>query len=107
MEERAKKNIIFKYSAILATSKIFTSFVAFTIIANTASLALDKYPQDPTLEIVLNDLNLLFFSIFFTEMVAKMLGLGIKGYVADNFNLFDCFVVIIGIIDIAIIYVVS
>ena len=40
--------------------------------------------------------------IFFFEMVIKMIGLGIKDYSADSFNLFDCTVVIISFIDLII-----
>ena len=32
-------------------------------------------------------------------MVIKLIGLGFKGYAGDPFNLFDCFVVNIGIVD--------
>lgn len=37
--------------------------------------------------------------IFFAEMVVKMIGLGIKDYAQDDFNLFDCAVVVTSIID--------
>jgi hypothetical protein len=40
--------------------------------------------------------------VFFAEMVIKMIGLGIKGYAEDKFNLFDCTVVVISIIDVVI-----
>lgn len=32
-------------------------------------------------------------------MIIKLIGLGFKGYARDAFNLFDCFVVNIGIVD--------
>ena len=35
-------------------------------------------------------------------MVIKILGLGFKGYASDAFNLFDCFVVNAGIVDLLI-----
>lgn len=37
--------------------------------------------------------------IFFAEMCVKLLGLGIKEYAADSFNLFDCSVVMISLIE--------
>jgi hypothetical protein len=40
--------------------------------------------------------------IFFFEMAIKMIGLGIKDYSADSFNLFDCTVVVVSIIDLVI-----
>ena len=37
--------------------------------------------------------------IFFAEMVIKLVGLGFKEYAADSFNLFDCSVVMISLIE--------
>ena len=33
--------------------------------------------------------NLLFTAIFLSEMIIRMLGHGIKGYLRDRFNIFD------------------
>ena len=33
-------------------------------------------------------------------MVIKMIGLGIKGYASDHFNIFDCVIVLVGIFDV-------
>ena len=46
--------------------------------------------------------NLLFTAIFLLEMIIKMIGFGIRGYLRDRFNIFDCLVVIISIADITI-----
>lgn len=53
---------------------------------------MDKYPPDPTQQKVLEIFNLIFFSIFLTEMIIKVIGLGPKVYVRDNYNIFDCIV---------------
>ena len=37
--------------------------------------------------------------IFFAEMVAKMIGLGLKNYAKDSFNLFDALIVVISMVD--------
>jgi hypothetical protein len=37
--------------------------------------------------------------IFFGEMVVKLIGLGIKSYASDSFNLFDCAVVVISLVE--------
>jgi len=37
--------------------------------------------------------------IFFAEMVVKLIGLGFKEYAQDSFNLFDCTVVCISLIE--------
>jgi voltage-dependent calcium channel L type alpha-1D len=47
-------------------------------------------------------MNGLLSWVFFFEMVIKMIGLGIKAYAADSFNLFDCIVVVTSIVDLII-----
>lgn len=37
--------------------------------------------------------------IFFGEMIIKLIGLGFKAYASDSFNLFDCAVVMISLIE--------
>lgn len=34
-------------------------------------------------------------------MIVKQIGLGFKGYFSDTFNIFDCFIVIVSTIDLA------
>ena len=43
---------------------------------------------------VLEILNYVFTAIFGLEMLLKLLGLGLYGYIKDPFNLFDGFIVI-------------
>ena len=37
--------------------------------------------------------------LFTFEMVLKLIAYGIKGYIADNFNSFDAFIVLMSYID--------
>jgi len=46
--------------------------------------------------------NKVFSFIFLIEMMIKQLGLGFKGYFNEAFNCFDCFIVLISTIDLAI-----
>ena len=32
-------------------------------------------------------------------MIMKLLGFGIKNYFRDNFNIFDCFIVLVSLLD--------
>jgi len=41
----------------------------------------------------------MFSWIFTVEMIIKLVGLGIKEYVRDKFNLFDAFIVILSFVD--------
>jgi hypothetical protein len=39
--------------------------------------------------------------IFALEMVIKLIGLGLKGYFQEFFNIFDCLIVILSLIDLS------
>jgi hypothetical protein len=51
-------------------------------------------------------LNLGFFGIFFFEMVTKLIGLGLKAYLYDPYNIFDAVIVSLSTID-TVIYILS
>ena len=70
-----------------------------SILGNTIILSLDKYPQDDSLVIIFDRINIAFSFIFIIEMLIKLIGFGVKGYFIDAFNCFDCFVVLTSIID--------
>ena len=40
--------------------------------------------------------------MFLIEMILKLIGLGVKNYVLDRFNLFDGFIVIVSLIELAV-----
>jgi hypothetical protein len=63
---------------------------------------LDVYSTgDGTVEIpVLEYFNYLFFTIFTVEVTVKIIGLGLKQFVLDKFNVFDAFVVMVSFIEI-------
>lgn len=60
---------------------------------------MDKYPIKKSEENFQQTMNNILSWIFFGEMVIKLLGLGLKEYAADSFNLFDCAVVMISLIE--------
>ena len=74
-------------------------FIILCIVFNTVLLALDKYPLDTAYVETLEALNLTMSAIFLAEMIIKMIGLGLKEYSADSFNVFDCTIVMISIFD--------
>ena len=83
----------------MCSHSLFTFFITIIILANTAVLALEKYPEDPNQTKVKEILNELFTWIFVAEMVIKMIGLGFKQYVRDSYNIFDVIVVILSIVE--------
>ena len=44
----------------------------------------------------------IFVWAFFVEMVMKLIGLGVREYLRDNFNIFDGLIVIISLVDFSI-----
>ena len=68
---------------------------------------MDRYPPDTNLQRILDFMNIVFFGIFAVEMIIKLIGLGIKGYLKDSFNIFDGIIIILSIADIALQYAFS
>jgi hypothetical protein len=48
----------------------------------------------------MTNLNAAFYTIFLVEMIIKLLGLGFKEYIKDNYNKFDSIIVIMSTIDV-------
>lgn len=46
----------------------------------------------------------MFFAIFFIEMVIKVIGMGPRLYIKDQFNVFDAIIVMLSIIDVIVSY---
>ena len=69
------------------------------IVVNTIILSLDRFPLiDPKSEKILSDLNIVFTSMFTLEAILKIVGLGIKEFASDRFNIFDALVVVISLV---------
>ena len=69
------------------------------IVLNTVLLAMDKYPIEKSESEFQGAMNNVLSWIFFAEMLIKMIGLGLKEYSEDSFNLFDCSVVMISLVE--------
>lgn len=78
---------------------LFTFSMTLAILINTLVLALDMYPISYNDQNYLEYVNMVLSYIFIAEMVIKLLGMGIKDYCADSFNIFDGSVVIISIVE--------
>jgi hypothetical protein len=69
------------------------------ILINTLVLALDEYPITFSTLSYLEFVNSLLSYIFIVEMVIKVVGMGIKEYTSDSFNIFDGTIVFISIVE--------
>lgn len=77
----------------------FNIGITVCIIFNTVALAADHWPMDEDFENNLEVFNFVFTLIFIIEMALKIPGLGLRLYFSDNFNLFDCIIVLISIFE--------
>lgn len=73
--------------------------VLLSILVNTISMSMDRYPIDPKESAILEEINSFTTWIFVGELIIKVLGLGIKAYAQDSLNQFDAIVVIISIVE--------
>ena len=78
---------------------LFTFSMTLAILINTMVLAFDSYPISYETQTYLDFLNMVLSYIFIAEMVIKLIGLGIREYCSDSFNIFDGTVVIISIVE--------
>ena len=84
----------------VVNSPIFSGFILLVIIANTVVLSLDKYPAfDQKVQDFFSALNLSFTIIFTFEVVIKIIGVGVRGFASDRFNIFDSVIVLISLIE--------
>ena len=83
----------------LVESSLFNFAIYALIVANTVVLALERYDLSEEEELTLMIANYGFTAIFLIEMILKIIALGLKNYLLDRFNFFDCIIVIISLID--------
>ena len=100
--ERAMNSKLLTIFFIICTHNAFNITLTMCIILNTGLLAMDRHPIKPETQHFLENMNGILSWIFFFEMAIKMIGLGIKDYSSDSFNLFDCTVVVVSIVDLVI-----
>lgn len=82
-----------------ATNPFYNMIVFALILGNTITLTIDDFPQSTEKEQALSICNIFFTWAFTAEMLMKMVALGLQNYVKDNFNLFDCIVVVLSLLD--------
>ncbi|EEY53105.1 Voltage-gated Ion Channel (VIC) Superfamily [Phytophthora infestans T30-4] len=98
-QSRLKPRIPLLY--YIASHPLFSFFVMCAIFANTAVLSMDHYPMSDTMDADLEIINFALTCVFVAEMIMKVAGLGIHLYTRDKFNLFDAFVVLMGLLEMA------
>jgi len=69
------------------------------IVLNTIFLSSEHYDQAEWLVQVSEIGNVIFTIVFAIEMVMKLFGFGFKKYLSDYFNVFDCVIVCISVLE--------
>jgi hypothetical protein len=85
----------------LVTRSWFTHIVSFIVLLNCVVLASDHYGINQTTADILEAVNLSCTLLFVVEMALKIIGLGHRRYAEDSFNLFDAFLVVSSLVELA------
>jgi len=83
----------------LVSSVKFELTITLCIVVNTVTLALNTYPENESRVVVVEHINLVLTYIFLLEMLFKLVGLGVREYVRDSFNLFDASIVMVSMFE--------
>ena len=100
-EDRAKKNCIYNFFFEIIISVSFNFLVYLVIISSVISLAMFSFKKTEEEKELLDIFDMVFGIFFLIEMICKLIGLGVKNYLRDRYNVFDAFIVIVGLVDIA------
>ena len=100
-EDRAKKNCIYNFFFEIIISVSFNFLIYLVIIGSVISLAMFSFKKTEEEKELLDILDMVFGIFFLIEMICKLIGLGVKNYLRDRYNVFDAFIVIVGLVDIA------
>ena len=87
---------------MIVISVTFNFLIYCLILTNTITLALYRYDQSKEQKNLLAALDVIFVWVFTAEMIMKILGLGLKNYLRDKFNIFDALIVILSLADFSI-----
>ena len=72
------------------------------ILINTVALAVEHHDMDEGWQTALQWVNLVLTVAFGLEMLLKVAGLGLEGYCADRFNVFDGLLVAINLVELSV-----
>jgi voltage-dependent calcium channel L type alpha-1D len=81
------------------TNSRFVLVITLLICANTITMAMAYHGQSADYSAVLEGFNEVFTICFTLEMILKLGGLGVKGYVGEAANVFDAIIVVISLVE--------
>lgn len=83
----------------LCTHSVFSGSVIVAVSLNTVVMAATYHSSPEWFSELQHTLNEIFVWIFVAEMFIRITGLGLRAYFRDNWNFFDCVVVIGSLFD--------
>jgi len=89
---------------VIVKSNNFTFFIVFLILLNSVALATEHYDQPIWLTETQDIANIVFTVLFAFEMILSMIGLGLKEYLSDGFNIFDAIIVVSSLVDLGMMF---
>ncbi|KAJ7340397.1 Voltage-dependent T-type calcium channel subunit alpha-1G [Desmophyllum pertusum] len=84
-------------------TKQFTFLIMSAILLNMICMGLEHYGQPKRLTVVLENINIIFVTMFGIEMIIKLLGYGVTAYLSQGQNVFDGIIVIVSVCEILLI----
>ena len=84
----------------LIATEWFGKITIILIVINTVVMASQYYGMTSTHQKINENINIALNGCFCLEMLLKLLGLGLKGYLDEAFNIFDGTLVLLGMIEI-------
>uniref|UniRef100_A0AAY4D7J0 Voltage-dependent L-type calcium channel subunit alpha n=1 Tax=Denticeps clupeoides TaxID=299321 RepID=A0AAY4D7J0_9TELE len=100
---RRWNRVMWRKSQIWVKSKTFYWLVILLVFLNTLNIATEHHNQSESLTRLQDVVNTILVVLFAMEMFIKMYALGPRAYFMSVFNRFDCFVVVVGLIEIVLI----
>jgi hypothetical protein len=93
--------LLYPALADITTLPAFNNSMTFLIVLNTLQLAMPYAGMSDAYKEGLEYANFFFTGCFGVELLLKLCGEGPRRYFSDSFNIFDCAVVLLSFLDIA------
>ncbi|XP_056009827.1 voltage-dependent calcium channel type A subunit alpha-1-like isoform X8 [Ostrea edulis] len=96
---KAEKHFRFSLRRLVKSQPFYWTVIVLVFL-NTLCTASEHYGQAEWHEQFLYYTEFVFLALFIFEMLIKMYGLGVRIYFQSSFNIFDCGVIIVSIIEV-------
>uniref|UniRef100_A0A8W8KU20 Voltage-dependent calcium channel type A subunit alpha-1 n=1 Tax=Magallana gigas TaxID=29159 RepID=A0A8W8KU20_MAGGI len=96
---KAEKHFRFSLRRLVKSQPFYWTVIVLVFL-NTVCTASEHYGQPKWHEEFLYYTEFVFLGLFIFEMLIKMYGLGVRIYFQSSFNIFDCGVIIVSIIEV-------